>query len=318
VAAGDLVYARILRSENNPVNVSLAFLLILLHAGLALACVCLILLERTSLRKEHIVPIILLPIAGPGMALTIELLNLSNKQGKTPLPLVQVSREEDILWTTLKSYHEIGDIVPLEEAILIDDPKTRRKFMLQTLYEDPLKYLDILMLAKNNDDVETSHYATTTIAHTQRKFHLATQNLAAEVKNDPEDMALLERYIETLEKYIVSGLLEEHLLRNMRLEYQEVLDRKLAKARNDRQTLIRKLRNSLALHDYAAALSVSNTLKEEWSHDEQTWIEAVRVCVEGGDHNRLAEILNEIRTSRINWTKHGKEQISAWVGSMLS
>lgn len=299
-------------------SISLALLLILLHAGLALVCVLLILREKTSLRKEHLVPIILLPIAGPGMALTIELLNILGKEGKTPLPLAQVSPEEDILWTTLKSYHEKGDIVPLEEAILIDDPKTRRKFMLQTLYEDPLKYLDILMLAKNNDDVETSHYATTTIANTQRKFHLATQNLAAEVQKHPENMNALDEYIETLEKYIVSGLLEEHLLRNMRIEYQGVLERKLAGARNDRQTLIRKLRNSLALNDYPSALSASSILKAEWPHDEQTWIEAVRVCVEGGDHERLSETLGEIRTCQVNWTRHGKEQVGAWVGDTLS
>lgn len=313
-----MAYARLLSRENDPVNVSLALLLILVHACLTLACIFLILSKRTSLKKEHIVPIILLPITGPGMALTIELLELSSKQGKTPLPLAQISPEEDILWTALKSYHESGDIVPLEEAILIDDPKTRRKFMLQTLYEDPLKYLDILMLAKNNDDVETSHYATTTIAHMQREFHLATQNLADKVKNNPEDAGLLERYIDTLDKYIVSGLLEEHLLRNMRLEYKEVLDRKLAKARNDRQTLIRKLRNSLALRDYISALSASNTLKEEWPYDEQTWIEAMRVCVESGDHKHLSEILGEIRANRINWTKQGKEQVSAWVGDVLA
>ena len=299
-------------------SISLALLLILLHAGLALVCVLLILREKTSLRKEHLVPIILLPIAGPGMALTIELLNILGKEGKTPLPLAQVSPEEDILWTTLKSYHEKGDIVPLEEAILIDDPKTRRKFMLQTLYEDPLKYLDILMLAKNNDDVETSHYATTTIANAQRKFHLATQNLAEEVQKHPENMNALDEYIETLEKYIVSGLLEEHLLRNMRLEYQGVLDRKLARAGIDRQTLIRKLRNSLALSDYPSALSASAILKAEWPHDEETWIEAVRVCVEGGDHERLSETLGEIRTSQVNWTRHGKEQVGAWVGNTLS
>lgn len=314
MAAGELAHTPLLRRGAHAVTISLALLLVLVHASLALVCVLLIVRRKTSLRKEHIVPIVLLPIAGPGMALTIELLNLLEKEGKTPLPLAQVSPEEDILWRTLKSYHETGDIVPLEEAILIDDPKNRRKFMLQTLYEDPLKYLDILMLAKNNDDVETSHYATTTIANTQRQFHLATQNLAAVVQKHPENIQALDEYIETLEKYIVSGLLEEHLLRNMRLEYQGVLDRKLARTQHDRQTLIRKLRNSLALGDYPAALDASAILKEEWPHDEQTWIEAVRVCVEGRDHERLVEVLSEIRASQVNWTGHGKEQLGAWVG----
>lgn len=295
-----------------------AILLILLHIALALGCLFLILVRKTSLRKEYVIPTILVPVAGPIMVLAILLLNILGKQGTISLPLEAVEPEEDILWRVLKTYHENGNIVPLEEAILIDDVKTRRKFMLQTLYEDPLKYLDILMLAKNNDDVETSHYATTTISHMQREFQLATQRLAVAIEHHPQDMLLLNNYIETLEKYIGSGLLEEHLLRNMRLVYEKVLDKKLANVKKDKETLIRKLRNSIELHDYASALQVSNTLREQWPTDEQTWIEAVRVCVEGQDHKRLLDILNEMRTIKIDWTKQGKELVSAWVGGSPS
>jgi hypothetical protein len=308
----------VLRLGHSSVNTQSAILLLLVHVGLALACVYLILWGKISLRQEHIIPVIVLPVVGPVMVLAIELLYAFKKQGKTPLPIDLLAPDHDILWKALKTSHENGDIVPLEEALLIDDVKTRRRFMLQTLYEDPLKYLDILMLAKNNDDAETSHYATTTISHAQREFQLATQKLGVAVENHPEDIDLLDKYIETIEQYIVSGLLEEHLLRNMRLVYKEVLDRKLARVTNDKQTLIRKLRNSIELQDYASALGISNILKEQWPQDEQTWIEAVRLCVEGEDHKRLSEILNEINRTRINWTPHGKEQVSAWVGGILS
>ncbi|HSL46949.1 MAG TPA: hypothetical protein VK897_26165 [Anaerolineales bacterium] len=298
-------------------NAQPALILVFLHVCLALACIALIIFEKISLRKEYIIPVVLLPVFGPVAALTIELLRILSLHAKTPLPIDLLTPQHDILWKALKSYHENGNIVPLEEAILIDDVKTRRKFMLETLYEDPLKYLDILMLAKNNDDVETSHYATTTISRAQRDFQLAIQKLAVAVENRPEDMAVLDKYIDTLGKYIGSGLLEEHLLRNLRVVYQDVLDRKLTRAKNDKLTLIRKLRNSIELHDYATALKVSNYLREHWPEDEQTWIEAVRVCVEGKDHKRLSEILNGIQNNHINWTKHGKEQVSAWVEGMM-
>lgn len=293
-------------------------ILLLLHAILALLCLCLIFLRKSSLRKEHIIPIIVLPLAGPMMALAVDFLHRSDKQGKTPLPIDLVTPEHDILWKSLKSYHENGDIIPLEEAILIDEVKIRRKLMLQTLYEDPLKYLDILMLAKDNEDVETAHYATTTISHTQRAFQLATQKLAAAVKAQPDDLELLDEYIEALGKYIGSGLLEEHLLRNLRLVYKEALDRRLTKVKNDKSALIRKLRNSIDLGDYTSALSASDALKQHWPEDEQTWIESLRVCVEGEDHLRLYETVEEIRKNNINWTEHGKEQVSTWVEGMRS
>jgi hypothetical protein len=239
------------------------------------------------------------------------------EQGKKPLDMEPLTPEEDILWKALKSYHEKGNIVPLEEAILIDDVQTRRKFMLQTLYEDPLKYLDILMLAKNNDDVETSHYATTTISYAQRAFQVAIQQLAVEIEKYPENMVLLDKYIETLGKYIDSGLLEEHLLRNLRIVYNEALDKKLARVKNDKQALTRKLGNSIELSEYASAFEISDSLKKYWPEDEKTWINALRVCVEGKDANRLYETLEVIKLINIDWTKQGKEQVDIWMKGVM-
>jgi hypothetical protein len=251
------------------------------------------------------------------MAVVVEALNRSGEQGMKPIELESQALDEDILWKALKSYHEEGNIVPLEEAILINDVKTRRKFMLDTLYDDPLKYLDVLLLAKNNEDVETSHYATTTISHAHKVFQVAIQDLAAAVENDHNDMPLLDKYLETLEKYIESNLLEEHLLRNMRIVYNGALDKKLARVMSDKRALIRKLRNSIELGDYASAFGASDLLIEYWPKDEQTWIEAMRVCVEGADNNRLSEILDKVQKTNLVWTKQGKEQMGPWMRGVV-
>jgi hypothetical protein len=288
-----------------------------LHAILSIIAMWFILFGKTSLRKEHIIPLVVLPIIGPLMIAIIEVLNISGEQGRKPIEPDSEDLSEDILWKALKSYHEKGNIVPLEEAIMINDVKTRRKFMLETLYDDPLKYLDVLLLAKNNEDVETSHYATTTISHAQKKFQVAIQDLAVTVENDLGNMNLLDKYLETLEKYIDSNLLEEHLLRNMRIVYNEAIDKKLARVKNDKMTLIRKIRNSIDLGDYASAFGASDLLIEYYPKDEQTWIEAVRVCVEGADHNRLLEIIDKIQKAKFVWTKQGKERLSPWLRGAL-
>jgi hypothetical protein len=296
----------------------LVLILIFFHVLFSVLCVYFILSGKTSLRKEYILPVIFLPIFGPFMVLVVEWLNISGKQGAKPLDIGTQSTEKDILWKALKSYHEKGDIIPLEEAILINDVRTRRKFMLETLYEDPLKYLDVLMLAKDNEDVETSHYATTTISHAQRLFQNGVQELAIAVETHPDDMVLFDNYIERLGSYIESGLLEEHLLRNLRIVYQEVLNKKLEKVANDKMALIRKLRNSIELKEYATAFETSDLLKKFWPEDEQSWVEAVRVCVGGKDNNRLHEILDEMQRNNVIWTKHGKEQVAPWLEGVPS
>ena len=299
-------------------TIQTARIFIVIHILLSLICVFIILSGKTTLRKEQIIPMLLLPFFGPFMVLVIEFLNVLGEQGNRPIDLEHLDTSKDILWKALKNYHEKGDLVPLEEAILINDVKTRRKFMLETLYDDPMKYWDVIMLAKNNPDVETSHYATTTIAYVQKRFQVSMQELAVEVEKNPDDIEMLNKYLETIKKYLESGLLEEHLLRNLRIVYGKNLDKKLAKVENDKFSLAEKIRNCIELRDYTAAYETCDLLVNYWPEDEQSWIEAVRVCIEGEDTTLLKQRLLEIQARKINWTQHGKEQIAPWLqGAIL-
>lgn len=294
-------------------KIQIEILVIIVHLFLSLIITIFILSGRSRLRKEQIVPLYLIPIAGIGVVLTIELMMRLGKQGQRNVDMERLTLDDDILWKTLKSSQEKGDLVPLEEAILIDDVKIRRRSMLETLYTDPFKYLDVINVAKYNDDIETSHYATTTIAKAQKDFQLAIQKHALEVERHPNDSQVLDDYIEILRKYIRSGLLEEHLLRNLRIVYAKALDRKLVMCKDDKNALLEKLRNAVELREYATAFDVSQVLRKNWPEDEQTWIETLRVCVEGNDQVQLIDTIDEMRQQTIPWTTEGFQQVSLWI-----
>jgi hypothetical protein len=172
---------------------------------------------KSYIRKEFISLIVLIPFFGVLGALVIEILNRKEKQGKKPIGLASLTSGEDILWKSLKKFQEKGDIVPLEEAMTINNVKIRRRMMLDVIHDDPMKFLDAVMLARHNKDIETSHYATTTVSHLQRTYQIQIQNLAVEVENNPDDVKLLDSYISKLEDYMESGLLEQYLLKNQRI-----------------------------------------------------------------------------------------------------
>lgn len=287
--------------------------LIFIHLFLLLVYAIFIILGKSHLSKEQIVLMCLVPIVGILVALTIEYLIIFKKQGQKSPDMERLTLDDEILWTTLRSFEEKGDLVPLEEAVLIDEVKVRRRSMLETLYADPFKYLDVLNVAKYNEDIETSHYATTTISKAQKDFQLAIQKHATQVEHYPDDQDALDTYLEILQKYIRSGLLEEHLLRNLRIVYSKALDRKLAMIMDDKNALIEKVRNAVELKDYASALDTSLLLKTYWCQDEQTWIEALRVCVDGNDRIQLQKTIKEIQHTDIIWTDQGREQVSPWM-----
>jgi len=284
--------------------------------GLILVYAIFMFFGKSHIRKEHIIPLCIIPVFGPFVAWMIEYMIASGKHGAQSPDLARLALDDDILWITLRSFREKGDLVPLEEAVLINDVKVRRRSMLETLYSDPVKYLGVLNVAKYNEDRETSHYATTTISKAQKDFQLAIQKRAADAERFPDDAAVLDAYIEMLRKYIQSGLLEEKLLTNLRTVYLTTLDKKLAIVPDDRISLTEKLRNAVELHDYTSAFDTGLLLRKFWPEDEQTWIEVLRVCVEGKDRAQLLQTIEEIQHLEIIWTEQGREQVNPWMKMM--
>ena len=120
-------------------------------------------------------------------------------------------------------------------------------------------------------------------------------------------------YIDTLEKYIDSGLLEVHLLKNLRIVYSKALDQKLEQSKNDKNIIIKKLRNCVELAEFNSAFEIGDYLILNWPTDERSWIESIRGCINSRDGNKLQEIVLNMRNQKINWTRDGKEQARVWL-----
>lgn len=294
-------------------NYQLLILFLVIHFLISIIYLVFILTGRSNLPKEFIAIIFLIPLFGFLAGLAVEIIYLFEKQGESSIEQMIPQDEDDILWKPLKKYEESKDIVPLEESLLISNTEIRRKMMLDVLYHDPQKYMEVLMLARFNEDVETAHYATTTIAHIQKNYQLELQKAGTASEEDPTDLSKLDKYITVVEKYIDSGLLEEHLLRNQRLIYSNLLDRKLSMHPNDKETLIKKQKNLIELQEYTPAYEIVDTLIRNWPEDEEVWIEAIRVCVEARDQDKLNVIVGLIKASDIQWTQDRVDMVKIWI-----
>ena len=123
-------------------------------------------------------------------------------------------------------------MVPLQEALLMNDASTRRELMMDILYDDVGEYVEVLKNARMNDDTEVVHYATTAMVELQKDYETKLQK-QKEAFALEEDAGLLDEYIQTLEKYVESGLLEGNMLKNRRLELCGLLERKLTQRKEE-------------------------------------------------------------------------------------
>jgi hypothetical protein len=295
------------------VNIDFAWIFIGIHVLLAFIYALFILTGRSRLKYEYLVLILFVPIVGSLVGLIAELhAHLTGKNLKS-IDMLSLNLEEDILWKSLKNINEKGNLVPLEEALIINDNKTRREIILNALFDDPTKYLDILMVARHNDDTETSHYATAVITHTQRNFQLSIQKLSQEIDQNPDNLELLDKFINALDLFIHSGLLEEISLESQRMILSEALNKKLLLVPNDLDNLILKIGNHIELGDNIIAEKTLNLLKEYWPDEERTWIEALRFCYETNDQDKLKKVIKEIEEKNIKWSVPSYEIIKPWL-----
>ena len=79
------------------------------------------------------------------------------------------------------------NVVPIEEALLINDYSTRRQVLIDVLKMDAFRYIDALKSAVINEDTETSHYAVTAISEEKRKLTILLQKLAVEYEHNRHD-----------------------------------------------------------------------------------------------------------------------------------
>lgn len=63
------------------------------------------------------------------------------------------------------------NLIPMEEALLINNYHTIRKMILGIISDDMGRYPQVLKNALSNKDSETSHYAATAIVELRRKKH---------------------------------------------------------------------------------------------------------------------------------------------------
>lgn len=209
--------------------------------------------------------------------------------------------------------NEADKLVPLEEAFIINAPKQRRELMMNLLRSDPRKYLDLLLLARFNEDPETSHYATATLTEVQRQIQLELQQMQIKLHRNPRDTQTRLACIELLHTYVGSGMLEGQMLERYRRAFRQVLY-ELPQKRCTVEICSMRVRNDLALHLAQEARMQAMAMIERWPEDERCYLEMLEVCVQTRDRHALEALMAQIEQAPVEWTRAGLERIRYFSG----
>ena len=143
-----------------------------------LICIVLYVLHKLAVlhTKAQLFPFVFcLPVCGPCLILIEEWYERKQKMGIDEIGVEKLKIEDEIYKRIdVDASKDSNSTVPLEEALVIDDTKTRRKLMMDILNRDPKQYIRLLQKIRMSSDTEITHYATTSMAEIQRNHATCT------------------------------------------------------------------------------------------------------------------------------------------------
>ncbi|WP_031548693.1 hypothetical protein [Oribacterium sp. FC2011] len=190
-----------------------------------------------------------------------------------------------------------GNVVPLSEALAINDTKTKRALIIDLLYSNPTDFVQQLFYAKSNGDTEVVHYAATALTEIQKDFDLKLNDLLNKKALYPDDHKLDLDYMNLLEKYIASGLLSGERLKSNLRKFSDLIAGELMKDNvKGRWSLINKKANAdLQLQDLKALYEDIDYMTKRWPEREGIYIYLLHWAILKKNRTLINDIISQIK-----------------------
>ncbi|MDO4325026.1 MAG: hypothetical protein Q4E24_03140 [bacterium] len=281
-----------------------------------LVCVLVYLMIRLNILKcgPMVMQIVcFVPVWGLGCLLVLEIRSRGKQKIREEVGIEKLKINDEVYRSILMEEDPMaGRVVPLEEALLINEPAMRRELMLEIMYEDPSSYISQLQSARMNDDTEVVHYAVTALAEQQKKYDLQFQELEYQMEQDPENVQLQEDYLELLEQYLASGLLEGNAKKIRLRQYADMLGKKCGEDADMERVYCRLAEANLMLEEYEEAWKNIQTLLEKWPEQEQGYLYQIQYYALKKNRAGITETLELIRQREVYLSHKGRGIVEFW------
>lgn len=249
---------------------ALACAILAAHGLLLLAMLLVGRLPRVSYGAALWVVAAIVPVAGPVSAITLVCAERSKRAGRRALDF-EGSRAPDEEYPPGLEPDVMSDVVPLEDAMLVDDASTRRDLMLDMLIQGGDDLGASLAMARSSGDAEVAHYASSATMELSASYEEALAAGGLRYQQDPDDLDALRRYLDLLERYLASGMAEGVARRIQEARYREALARKIRidPEEADYARLAQSQLDEGLIEDAGQTIS---QMEERYPDDDDTWL----------------------------------------------
>lgn len=183
-------------------------IIILVHLVAVLLIFVLIFFKRLKVDKLMAFNIIFLPILGEVLIVIEHVRQVRGTQAKKISELEAMKEVDDDYTNIQLASKEDNMVVPIEDALILNDSAVRRSLIMDVLMQDTKQYTGVINQARLNDDVEVVHYAITAMVELSDEYESKSKLLRGKIEAEPDRSDYKDEYIDFLEEYIHSGVAE--------------------------------------------------------------------------------------------------------------
>ncbi|HIV33864.1 MAG TPA: hypothetical protein IAA11_01280 [Candidatus Blautia intestinigallinarum] len=289
------------------------FVFLILHVAV---CVLVYILIQMSILKcaDSVMPLVcMVPVWGVAAMLVLEIRTRGDQTVTEEVGIEKLKINDAVYKSILVEDDPMEDqVVPLEEALLINSPVTRRELMMEVMYADPNDYVEQLKEARMNDDTEVVHYAVTALAELQKKYELQFQELEWRLSQDADDGDVIDEYLKVLDRYLSSGIAEGNDRKLKRKIYSRMLGEKLRRKPEKLSLWSEKARTDLEIGAYEEARREIAHILSKWKDQEDGYLLQIQYCAAKKDRQGIDKMLCLIKEREIYLTSKGRKELAFW------
>lgn len=287
-----------------------AWIVLILHI---IGCAVIWFLTKTGKLKMNpaMMPVVAcIPIFGELCAVAIHFIVMSGSDGRSKIyregrkaapkdDEVELKPEEQPL------------VVPLEEALVLNENSIRRTLIMDILTDNPDEYLNVLNQARLNEDTEVVHYAVTAVTELTKQYDLQLQKLESDYVENPGSREVLDRYILFLKDYIDKEIAQGQYLLIQRNQLDGLLKKRL-RQEADVELYELLVDNEIELRMFSEAGVALEQMEQNWPEAEQTWLLKLKYYVVQGKGERVQELIRLVDQRQIYMSVEGKGMLDFW------
>lgn len=255
--------------------------------------------------KQEVLPRLLivffLPLIGIILLLVTDTIKMTSDKNENYLKLesdLLKLKEESSLFRRADVSKEMN-IVPMEEILLLNDTRIRRKMLIDALKEETIWQIGTLEAALGNDDTETVHYAAAALSEMRRKLQLQLQDLSVKYESNKKDIDVIRAYANVLKKYLESALLDKRTHMKYSFTYSFVLEQLLELDQSDEHAFIEKINCELTNENYEKAKAFCHMFHQHHPNSEHPYVLTMKVHYMLGSYPDLMAELSRLKRSNV-------------------